>query len=327
VTKKRKNERSLHESANKPDISQVTFRDLEIFLEFSRTEHLGETAEALGYSVASIQRAVRALEERLAVRLVKRSGRRILLLHAGRVLADHASQLIRSRVHAVENVQIAAGRRTSRLVIGHNFSLGLDLVPALVAGVLRTLPDTHVVLQSGSTNTLISQVLSGGLDAAIVSPPPIEPDLEVIGLSGEPTVLVVGARDPLAKRAKVDVAELRERDFVSLSEGTGSRQTLFQVCARAGFTPRVTIEAGDLLAVAGIVAAGLAISIVPSRLAIYEQGRLRHIELAAPAAADRMIALAYLRRARAKPSLAKLREAAVSHMAQTASIIASGATK
>ena len=37
---------------------QITFDELYIFLEFSRSEHLGRCAEALGLSVSSVQRAV-----------------------------------------------------------------------------------------------------------------------------------------------------------------------------------------------------------------------------------------------------------------------------
>jgi LysR family transcriptional activator of glutamate synthase operon len=309
------------------DASKVSFRDLEIFIEFARTEHLGKTAEVLGYSVASIQRAVRALEQHLRIRLVKRSGRRVQLLHSGRVLADHARQVVRSRIAAVDATQRAAGRKVTRLAIGHNFSLGIDLVPQLLSSVLKRLPDTHVVLKSGGTNSLISRVLSGELDAAIVSPPPIEADLEVIPLASEPSVLIVGADDPLVTRGAVDIADLRDRAFVALAEGNGSRQTLFQSCARAGFTPRVSIEVSDMLAVSGVVSAGLAISIIPARLASYASGRVLRVPLIAPGVANHIIALAFLRRALGNPSLLALREISTVYAEMHAPIVAGGATK
>jgi DNA-binding transcriptional LysR family regulator len=102
------------------ELDDVGFHELEIFLEFSRSEHLGAAAEALGYSVSSIQRAVRILEKRLGVPLVQRDGRRVRLLHTGHVLADHAAHVIRARSEAVNAVLVAAGRRQSKLSIGHN---------------------------------------------------------------------------------------------------------------------------------------------------------------------------------------------------------------
>lgn len=288
----------------------LSFRELEIFLHFSRTEHLGDTADTLGHSVALIQRAVRSLEARLGVRLVERQGRRLRLLHAGRVFADQAALMLRQRSQAVIEAQRAGGRTRNLLSIGHNFSLGLDLVPALVKAVLARNPDTHITLRSGTTTDLIADVLSGHLDAAIVSPPPIEPDLELVPLAPEPTVLIVGADDPLAARESVAIGELSERNFVALSAEAGSRQTIVQTCARAGFLPRVTIETGDMAAIAGVVAAGLAISIVPARLAEFGHPGIRPIPLAAPASAGRPLALVFLRKARERKMIALLREAA-----------------
>jgi DNA-binding transcriptional LysR family regulator len=288
----------------------LTFRELEIFLHFSRTEHLGETADTLGHSVALIQRAVRALEARLGVRLVERQGRRLRLLHAGRVLADQAALVLRQRSHAILETQRAAGRTRSLLSIGHNFSLGLDLVPELVKAVQASEPDIRVSLRSGPTNDLIADVLSGHLDTAIVSPPPIEPDLEILALPPEPTVLIVAADDPLAGQDSVALSELRDRSFVALAAEAGSRQTIIQACARAGFLPRVTIETGDMAAIAGIVAAGLAISIVPARLAAFGHPGIRAVALDAPASAARPLGLVFLRKARDRKTIALLRKAA-----------------
>ena len=307
--------------------AEITFRDLEIFLQFARTEHLGETADALGHSVALIQRAVRTLEQRLGVRLVERHGRRLRLLHAGRVLSDQAAVVLRSRSVAVDAVQHASGRKLTRLTIGHNFSLGLDLVPALVAAVLERDAELQIGLQSGTTNDLIAKLLSGHIDAVVVSPPPIEPDLEVIILPSEPSVLIVGASDPLAGRTSIDMAELRDRRFVTLLDEAGSRQTTLQTCARAGFAPRITIETGDMVAIEGIVAAGLAISIVPSRLARHGHPRIVGIRINAPAPTDRAIGLAFFREARARRSIALLREAATGMAEQSPIIVAPDATK
>lgn len=308
------------EDAPNVSVAEPTFRELEIFLHFSRTEHLGDTADELGHSVALIQRAVRALEDRLGVRLVERSGRRLRLLHAGRVLADQAAAVLRLRSQAVDAVQRAAGRKRARLSVGHNFSLGLDLVPQLIAAVLERESDMQVLLRSGTTNDLIADVLSGHLDAAIVSPPPIEPDLEVVMLPSEPSVLIVAASDSLATRSVIDVAELRDRTFVALADETGSRHTMIQACARAGFTPNIAIDTGDMAAIEGIVAAGLAIAVVPARLASYGSPRVVGIELRAPMPAERPLGLAFLRKARARRTIQLLREAAAAYVQNVADV-------
>jgi LysR family transcriptional activator of glutamate synthase operon len=292
------------------DERQVDFHDLEIFLEFSRTEHLGRTAEVLGYSIASIQRAVRSLESRFGVALVERQGRRIRLLHAGRVLADQAAQVLRSRSQAIDAVLTAGGRRQTKLRLGHNFSHGVDLAPVLVGMVLERHPDTQFYLESGPTNPLIAALLAGHLDAAVVSPLPIEPDLEAIPLYSEPSLLIVGAADVLAGRERIELAEVRDRAFVALADGAGSRQALLQLCARAGFTPRITVEVSDMFAVEGVVSAGVAISVVPARIAARGRPAIVGIPLAGIAMRSRTVGLTVLRGVTEGVALAALRDAA-----------------
>jgi DNA-binding transcriptional LysR family regulator len=292
------------------DDRSIDVHDLEIFLEFSRAEHLGQTAEVLGYSIPSVQRAVRSLERRLDVPLVERQGRRIRLLHAGRVLADQAALVLRARAQAVDAVLAAAGRSQTKLRLGHNFSHGIDLAPILIADVLKTHPDTQFYLESGATNEIVAGLLTGALDAALVAPLPIEPDVEVIPMLTEATVLIVGPSDPLSSRTNIDLSEVHDRAFVALADGAGSRTALLQMCARAGFSPKITIEVGDMFAVEGVVAAGIAISIVAARIAEVAIPKIVAIPLTGSVVRNRVVGLAYLRDSKPSPAMRALREAA-----------------
>jgi LysR family transcriptional activator of glutamate synthase operon len=292
------------------DEHEVGFHELEIFLEFSRTEHLGQTAEALGYSVSSIQRAVRVLEKRFGVPLVQREGRRVRLLHTGHVLADHAAQVLRARSEAINAVLVAAGRRQIKLRLGHNFSLGLDVVPSVVAALLAREPETQILLRSGTTTAIISSLLSGTLDAALVSPPPAEPELEVVPLYSEASKLIVSVRDPLAGGTNVDLATVRDRAFVALEDGTWSRQELLKACARAGFVPKVTVEVSDMITLQGIVSEGVAIAIIAERIATHGHPDIVALTIDGVAAHHRTVGLAYPREHRDSRLITSLRTAA-----------------
>jgi DNA-binding transcriptional LysR family regulator len=136
-------------------------------------------------------------------------------------------------------------------------------------------------------------------------------------LTPEPSVLIVAAGDALAGRESVAVGELRDRNFVALTAEAGSRQTMVQSCARAGFQPDVTVETGDMAAIAGIVAAGLAVSMVPARLAAFGHPGIVAVSLEAPAPADRPLGLFFLRKARQRKTIALLRDAAGPHLLAT----------
>jgi DNA-binding transcriptional LysR family regulator len=276
------------------DDEAIGFAELEIFLEFAGTQHLGRTAEALGRSVSSVQRAVRALELRLGVPLVERDGRRVRLLHAGRVLADQAARVVRARSEAVDAVRAASGSR-STVRLGHMFSLGPTLVPRIAATVLARDPNARLVLRHGATNALVTALLAGELDAVLVSPLPIAADLASVPVFSEGVLLVVSASDPLASRESVALAEVQDRSFVALAEGSGSRYDMMQACARAGFIPAVSVEVGDMYTLEGIVGAGLGVSVVPESMRSHATSGVARIPLREPVPTRRQIGLVYVR--------------------------------
>ncbi len=290
------------------DAETIGFAELEIFLEFARTQHLGKTAEVLGRSVSSIQRAVRALEVRLGVPLVERDGRRVRLLHAGRVLADQAARVVRARSDAIGAVRAASGSRT-QVRLGHMFSLGPTLVPKIAASVLKRDPGARLTLRHGATNALVTALLAGELDAVLVSPQPLAADLTSTPVLDEGVLLAIAASDPLAARESIALTDVRDRTFIALPEGSGSRYDMMQACARAGFTPTVAIEVGDMYTLEGIVGAGLGVSVVPESMRGHSQPAVARIPLREPVATRRQVGLVYVRGTETRRPVAALLDA------------------
>lgn len=299
---------------------QVTFHDLEVLLAFSATEHLGHAARDLGSSVASVQRTIRSLEDRLGVRLVERDGRRVRLRHAGWVLAREAAGVLRSRADAVDAVLAAAGVDLVPLRIGHTFSLGIAVVPRIVAAFRERASGVRVMLRQGAATEIVASLLSGEVDAAFTSISPVEPDVRVVPLFEEPMVLAVPAGDPLAGGDAVDLARAGDRRFVAMSEGSNSRGYMMRACARAGFTPRVVLDTDDLFSVTGAVAAGIGVSVLPGRMGDYAHPGVTLLPLAEPVPTRRTICLAYRRRSGRETQLSTLREVAQRHAATDPSL-------
>ena len=293
----------------------MTFHDLEVLLAFSATEHLGAAAEQLGYSVASVQRTIRALEGKLGVALIERDGRRVRLRQPGWVLAQHAARVLRSRSDALDAVLAAAGLGEVPLRVGHTFSLGISVVPRIVARLLRASPAIRITLRQGPATAMVATLLSGGIDAAFTSISPVEPDIRVVPLFSEELLLAVGRDDPLAARERVDLAEVRERDFVAMADGSNSRGFLMRACARAGFTPRIAMETDDLFSVQGAVGAGVGVSVLPARMSDHDHPGVALVPLDEAVPTHRTICLAYRENPAREGALRALRAAALEQVA------------
>jgi LysR family transcriptional activator of glutamate synthase operon len=68
----------------------------------------------------------------------------------------------------------------------------------------------------------------------------------------------------LADRKEISLAEAADEDFVMLRPTWALRTLSDELCAAAGFVPRVAFEGDDLPVVRGFVSAGLGVAIVPA---------------------------------------------------------------
>ena len=82
-------------------------------------------------------------------------------------------------------------------------------------------------------------------------------------LLGDALDAVLASDHPLAGRARIDLAELADEDWVAPPVGWSCDEVFLAGCRGAGFSPQVAHRAGDWQAVMGLVAGGLGISLVP----------------------------------------------------------------
>jgi DNA-binding transcriptional LysR family regulator len=190
------------------------------------------------------------------------------------------------------------------------FSLGLSLVPRVAAAALGRDPTAHLTLRHGPTNALVTALLADELDAALVSPLPLAADLQSAPLFTEPLLAAIAVKDPLAAADSIALGDLRNRPFVALAEGAGSRYDLMQACARAGFTPRIAIEVGDMYTLEGIVGAGLAVSVVPASMRGHTHPAVARLPLHERVETTRQVGLVYVRGTEKRRAVAALIAAA-----------------
>ena len=82
-------------------------------------------------------------------------------------------------------------------------------------------------------------------------------------LLAQPLCLAVPRRHRLARRSEVSLADAADEDFVTYRPAWALRTLTDELCAEAGFEPRIAFEVDDVSVVHGFVAAGLGIGIVP----------------------------------------------------------------
>jgi DNA-binding transcriptional LysR family regulator len=149
---------------------------------------------------------------------------------------------------------------------------------------------TIEALEMASTDAAAA-IRDGRLHVAVcfedaAAPPREHPDARRHEIAREPMDAAVGPDHPLSGRRRIALAALAEDTWTAPSR----EHLVRRACVAAGFEPRIDFVTRDPLAIAGIIRAGLAVSLTPRLLAGRLEG-VRTIGLTGDAPSRRLYAL------------------------------------
>ncbi len=180
--------------------SAPTLPQLRAFVALCEMRHFGAAARRLGIGQSSLSEAFAALEASVGARLVERSPRRIVVTPEGRRLLPHAQAAV-AAADAFELAAAGLGALLSGpLRIGLIPTVAPYLLPALLARLGRAAPALELHVREDQTETLLTALRGGDVDAAVLALPAAEEGIDELALYDEEFVVVVPAGHPWAGR-------------------------------------------------------------------------------------------------------------------------------
>ena len=207
------------------------------------------------------------LEREIGARLLERAPGGLRLTREGEILLEHADAIAeRFELARTQLAAVAEGQR-ARLRIGAFPTALAGFVPAAIARVRLSHPDTKVVVDEG-TSELAARVRSGELHLAIAfqdsaRPRQEPPGLERRDLFREQFMVALASDHRLAERSEVSLADLSEDDWTAAS----TDGLIVGACRAAGFEPNLVSITHDQLAIRALIARGLVVTLAPQLLA------------------------------------------------------------
>ncbi|QGU03400.1 LysR family transcriptional regulator [Corynebacterium comes] len=247
----------------------MEIRDYEAFITVAEELHFGRAAERLLISQPPLSNRIRQIERSLGLELFNRTTRAVELTSAGQRFLPAAREVMH---HHEEAQRVAKAIRTGELGtvrLGFAGVSSQQALPILSRAVKDAYPDIDLQIQSQTyVYTAVEQLRQGSLDLAF-SRLPTHPDLEARVIQVEELLCALPDDHPLADRDEINLSELAQEKFVSLTEDQGSvlQATMASLCISAGFRPQVIQYAPDSATVLALVAAGIGITITLSSVA------------------------------------------------------------
>ncbi|MFF4507489.1 LysR family transcriptional regulator [Streptomyces sp. NPDC001401] len=196
----------------------MELRTLRYFAAVAEELHFGRAAARLHMSQPPLSRAIKQLETDLGAALLHRSAAGVTLTPAGAALLDEARTLLDQAERI--RVRVAAAAGAASLTVGI-LGDGTDRGAArLAAAYRRRHPGLEVRIRETDLTDPTCGLRAGLVDIALTRGPFDETGLTVRELRTDPVGAVLRADDPLARRDRLELADLADRRWFRFPDGT-----------------------------------------------------------------------------------------------------------
>ncbi len=246
------------------DISAITFTELRYVVAVADNGHFGRAAAACHVSQPTLSTQIKKLEEQLGAPLFERGSKRTELTLLGNRVVE------RARVILEEMRGIGELANGDRAPLQGTFRLGTipTLGPYILPWLLRALPKKFTKLRllprEGFTATLLDELSSHRLDAALLALPVAAPALVSKPLFDEPFFVLAPASSRLATHRQIRTRDLDDQRVLLLSEGHCLRGQALEICGQGRGSDDDDLRATSLETIRYLVAAGMGCTLLPA---------------------------------------------------------------
>lgn len=235
---------------------------LEYFLQVAGTGSYTEAAERMFTTQSNVSKQILALEKELRVRLFQRTARRAELTAAGRALVPRAQAVLADQGQLFRAMSAYNGEQAPLRLFAIPV-MGLHGITEVIAGFHREHPLIQLQVAESESIDLLNELERGQCDVAYMRLREADPDrYDLLTVMEDRFVAVLPAGHPLSGRDQIDLAELREEAFLQLNEKTRMFAVVQQLCAQAGFAPRVLFTGDHIDNILDLAGKGMGISIL-----------------------------------------------------------------
>jgi DNA-binding transcriptional LysR family regulator len=241
----------------------MDLRQLEILQAIAETGSFTACGKKLNVSQSAISRQISLLEEELGEPLFQRVGRRVLMTPAAESLVQLGKRVFQDVRDTVETItdRTRALRGTLRLAGG--MTVCLYVFPPLLKHLKRVHPQLDVRLSVATAFRSVNEIRGGRVDAGLLTLPVEESDLVTVPVMREELLIVTMPTHALARKKRVQPAELAGEPFVLFETGSATRRVNDSIFVTEKIEPTVVMETENVEIIKAMVKTGIGIGIVP----------------------------------------------------------------
>jgi len=195
---------------------RLKLHDLHVLMAVAQAGSMSKAAVLLSTGQPAISRSIADLEHALGVRLLERRRQGISLTKYGEALLEGGTKAFDDLHQAVKNIDFLRDPSAGQVRIGGNPFLSATFIASAVDHMSRRYPRIVCHMTTGNVRTLHQDLAERTVDLLVTRlfGPITSEHLNFEPLFDDPYAVVVSPDHPLARRRKIELAELRNERWV-----------------------------------------------------------------------------------------------------------------
>jgi LysR family hydrogen peroxide-inducible transcriptional activator len=258
-------------------MTKITLKQLRYFEALAQHRHFGVASNACSVTQPALSMQIRDFELALGVNLFEKGTHPVQLTPLGRIIAAKSKAIMLDVAELEELVRASDNQPLINLRLGVIPTVAPYIFSRIAKDLTMHFTGLNLKMREAITSKLITAVIDGELDAAIIALPTSEPKLRELELFRENFLLVRPKAD--AKKPVPRPEMLKEMRLLLLEEGHCFRDQALTFCKMGSSNTQDVMDGNSLTTLVQMVAAGFGVTLIPEMAAEFE-GRTPNISIA-----------------------------------------------
>ncbi|MDR7071095.1 LysR family transcriptional regulator [Fictibacillus barbaricus] len=180
------------------------------FEQVVRHGSFSKAARIMDISQPTISIRIQNLERAVGGELFNRGGSRLELSELGRTFLPFAQKAVETLNKGVELAQMAKEGRGGKIVIGTLPTLAAHYFSSTLAKLHKANPNLEVIVHTGHNQEILEMLHNGLIKLGIMTYPFFNTELKSLLHIKEPLMFVSHCKHQLARKAEIDIKDIRE---------------------------------------------------------------------------------------------------------------------
>lgn len=209
---------------------------LKVFLTVARRLNFTRAAEELFISQPAVTNNIKELENRFNLILFDRSGSKIILSPAGKILLKHTEDI--QEIYRQIEFDLNQFNEVLRgvLHIGSSTSITYYVLPPLLARFHAIHQEVKVELLSGNSEQIEQALLDKRIEIGIIEGQPKRREIRYKTFLKDEIVLVCSKNSPLSAKEKINAEDLKKIPLLLREPGSGTLEVIAEALKQQGIS-------------------------------------------------------------------------------------------